>query len=155
MSFGLDMRVAAPFLAFLVLLLSGPDAWAFKCQDLPLMQLRTQDGKTIRIHALDEQMERSPIWDMEKRGEPPLRLSRAVATARKWAEKKYKNFDEVRIGRISLHERRCGFARGRWFYIFDFDPVDDGKLLLGTGHFAAVLMDGTIIGPNDPPSEDD
>lgn len=149
------MRVAAAFLAFFMLLSTGPVAWGFECQDLPLMQLRTQDGANIRIYALDELMDRTKTWDMDRRGDPPLPLSRALAIARNWAEKTYKDADEVRIGRISLHERRCGFARGRWYYIFDFDPVQDGKLLLGTGHFAAVLMDGTVIGPNDPPSKDD
>lgn len=149
------MRSAASLLGLVVFMLASTSAQAFECQDLPLMQLTTQDGVKIRIFALDEQMDRTKSWDMDRRGDPPLPLSRALAIARNWAEREYRQFDEVRIGRISLHERRCGFARGRWFYIFDFDPVQDRKLQLGTGHFAAVLMDGTIIGPNDPPSEDE
>lgn len=116
------------------------------------MQLRLQDGSLLRIFALDEQIEGTQSWEMDETANPPLALNRALQIAQNWAAKNYPQFDEVRVGRISLHERRCGFARGRWFYVFDFDPVIDRKLQLGTEHFVAVLMDGTVIPPNDPPT---
>ncbi len=118
------------------------------------MQLRLQGGDLVRIFALDEQIDGTKRWRMDEKGDPPLALSRALKIARKWAAKNYPQFDEVRIGRISLNERRCGFSRGHWFYVFDFDPVRDGNLQLGTEHFVAVLMDGTVIPPNDPPPTD-
>ena len=105
----------------------------------------------VCIFALDEQIEDTEAWEMDEKASPPLPLKRALRIARNWAAKNYRQFDEVRVGRISLHERRCGFARDRWFYVFDFDPVVDRNLQLGTEHFVAVLMDGTVIPPNDPP----
>ena len=118
------------------------------------MQLRLQDGTVVRIFALDEQMDNTKRWEMNEKGSPPLALARALKIARSWAAKNYPEFDEVRIGRISLNERRCGFARDQWFYVFDFDPLQGGNLQLGTEHFVAILMDGTVIPPNDPPPTD-
>jgi hypothetical protein len=152
------MKMAAkfggPILGIAISLLFNTGASAFECQDLPLMQLRLQDGTMVRIFALDEQIDGTKRWQMEEKGDPPLALSRALKIARNWAAKNYPQFDEVRIARISLNERRCGFSRDQWFYVFDFDPFQDGKLQLGTEHFVAILMDGTVIPPNDPPSTD-
>lgn len=108
----------------------------------------------VRIFALDEQIDGTEPWQMDETSEPPLALARALKIARNWAAKHYPEFDEVRIARISLNQRRCGFARNQWFYVFDFDPFHDGKLQLGTEHFIAVLMDGTVIPPNEPPATD-
>lgn len=116
------------------------------------MQLRLQDGTMVRIFALDDQINSTKPWDLKASGEPPLPLSKALRIAQDWAAKNYRGFDQIRIGRISLNERRCGFSRGRWFYVFDFDPVKDGKLLLGTEHFVVVLMDGRVIPPNKAPT---
>ncbi len=118
------------------------------------MQLRLQDGTLVRIFALDEQIDNTIRWEMDESSDPPLALPRALEIARAWAAKNYPKFDEVRIGRISLNERRCGFSRGHWFYVFDFDPVEDGKVQLGTEQFIAILMDGTVLPPNDPPPAD-
>ena len=118
------------------------------------MQLRLQGGTLVRIFALDDQIDATSRWEMDSKSDPPLALSRALRIARKWAAKNYPHFDEVRVARISLNERRCGFSRGHWFYVFDFDPVEDGRLQLGTERFVAILMDGTVIPPNDPPSTD-
>ena len=114
------------------------------------MQLRLQDGTMVRIFALDEQIYDTKRWRMVEQNTPPLPLSEALDIARQWAAERYTQFDDVRIGRISLNERRCGFSREYWFYVFDFDPVKDWKLQLGTEHFVAVLMDGTVIPPSDP-----
>ncbi len=148
---GRTIRIGAPILGFAVSLLMNATAWGFECQDLPLMQLRLHDGALVRIFALDEQIDSSKRWETDEKSNPPLPLSKALRIAQRWATKNYPAFEEVRIGRISLNERRCGFSRGRWFYVFDFDPVEDGKMQLGTEHFVAVLMDGTVIPPNDPP----
>lgn len=115
------------------------------------MQLRLQDGTMVRIFALDAQINATKAWDMKESSDPPLPLSKALRIAQNWAAKTYKGFDQIRIGRISLNERRCGFSRGRWFYVFDFDPVKDGNLQLGTEHFVVILMDGRVIPPNDAP----
>ena len=150
---GKGVRSSGLSLCFIVFLLSNWTASAMECQDLPLMQLRLQDGTLVRIFALDEQINGTKSWDMKESSDPPLPLSKALKIARSWAAKNYRGFDHVRVGRISLNERRCGFSRGRWFYVFDFDPVKDGNLQLGTEHFVAVLMDGTVIPPNESPSE--
>ncbi len=118
------------------------------------MQLRLQGGILVRIFVLDEQIDSTKRWETDEKSGPPLPLSKALRIARKWAAKNYPQFDEVRIGRISLNERRCGFSRGHWFYVFDFDPVEDGKVQLGTEQFIVIMMDGTVIPPNDPPPTD-
>jgi hypothetical protein len=146
------VKAGGPIFGLFALLFLNATAWAMGCQDLPLMQLRLQDGTMVRIFALDEQINSTNVWDMGQSGDPPLPLSKALRIAQSWAAKNYHGFDSVRIGRISLNERRCGFSRGHWFYVFDFDPVKDGNLLLGTEHFVAVLMDGRVIPPNEPPS---
>ena len=50
-------KFGGPALGFAVSLLRSSAASAFECQDLPLMQLRLQDGTLIRIFALDEQID--------------------------------------------------------------------------------------------------
>ena len=141
-------------LALAALLLVSSEAWGLACEDLPLMQLRLQDGTLVRIFASDDQIDETERWRVEKKSAPPLSLPKALKIARRWADKTFPEFDELRIGRISLNERRCGFSRDHWFYVFDFDPVKDGKVQLGTGHFVAVLMDGTVLPPNEPPGDD-
>ena len=150
------MRRGAAKLGRAVIALAASLLWtaaasALECQELPLMQLRLQDGTTVQIFARDEQIDGTEPWVMKESGEPPLSLPGALKIARKWAATNYPQFDEVRIGRISLNERRCGFSRGHWFYVFDFDPVVDGNFQLGTEHFVVILMDGTVISPNDSP----
>lgn len=146
------VRFGAPILGLVLSVLLSSVAWGMECQDLPLMQLRLQDGTVVQIFALDEQINGTKAWDMNETSDPPLPLSKALRIAQNWAAKNYPGFDQIRIGRISLNERRCGFSRGRWFYVFDFDPVKDGKLQLGTEHFVAILMDGRVIPPGDAPA---
>lgn len=51
------LRIGAPGLGFAACLLLSAAASAFECQDLPIMQLRLQDGSLVRIFALDQQIE--------------------------------------------------------------------------------------------------
>ena len=150
----MSVKFWGPILGFAVSLLMNAAAWGFECQDLPLMQLRLHDGTLVRIFALDDQIDSTKRWETDEKSGPPLPLSKALRIAQRWAAKNYPQFDEVRIGRISLNERRCGFSRGHWFYVFDFDPVEDGKVQLGTEQFIVIMMDGTVISPNDPPPTD-
>ena len=144
-------RGAGLCLCFVTTLLACLPASAMECQEVPLMQLRLQDGTLVRIFARDDQINDTAEWNMKESAAPPLPLPQALKVAQGWAAKHYKGFDQLRIGRISLNERRCGYSRGRWFYVFDFDPVKDGNVQLGTGHFVAVLMDGTVLAPSDAP----
>ena len=91
-------------------------------------------------------MTKTPKWSPGE-GEPPLPISQVVAIATKWAKGKYTRYDSVKIRSIDLDERGCGSLKGHWYYIVNFTPVIDGNAVFGSGNFAAVLMDGTVIGP--------
>ena len=140
---------SAPTLVLAVLALTSFAAWGGVCDDVPLVQIPTANGDQIAIYATNEEIERSPEWSPVK-GEPPIRVPRAVAIAKEWAKRNFTQYEIMKISGISLRERRCGFIGNRWFYIIDFDPIVNGKILLGTAHFVAVLMDGTSIGPKIP-----
>ncbi len=119
---------------------------ASECGRYPLLTTTKEDGTRIGVVVSDEQMKKTPKWSPGK-GEPPLPLTQAIAIATKWAKGKYTRYDSVKVWNIDLQERGCGNLKGRWYYIVHFKPVIDGNAVFGGGNFAAVLMDGTVIGP--------
>lgn len=120
---------------------AGPD-----CGDHPVMTTTKDDGTTIGIVISDEQRKKSPAWEIES-GEPPLSISKAVAAATDWGKKTYTRFDDVRIHSISLSSIGCHSVKDKWYYLVSLSPIIDGNAVYGSGYFAAVLMDGTVIGP--------
>jgi hypothetical protein len=77
-----------------------------------------------------------------------LPLSKAVQLAEQWARNEYKRYESVRVHSISLGEYGCPDQKGHWYYTVYFSPVIDGNVLFGSGHFAAVLMNGVVVGPS-------
>ncbi len=110
------------------------------------MEARTSDGFRIKLVIPSEKMKAAPKWSPEK-GEPPLTIANLIKIATSWARNKYKRFDDVKIGEISLMGRGCWANEGYWYYQVDFTPIMDGNQLWSTAYFAAVLMDGTVIEP--------
>lgn len=132
----------------MLLVLSASNAVArdYGCGKIPLISTVKEDGTRIGILASEEQFSKSPTWTPGK-GEPPLPISKAVEIAEKWAKNEYKRYDDVKIDSIRLTQFGCMSQKGYWYYTFDFSPVIEGNVLHGSGNFAAVLMDGTVIGP--------
>ncbi len=121
-------------------------AQAFECGKYPVMSTTKADGTRIGIFISEGQIKLTPKWSPQD-GEPPLALSQAAAIAKQWAEAQYTRFDGVEIASIDLNPYGCWRDRYHWYYVFHFSPLIDGNTVHSSGYFAAVLMDGTIIGP--------
>ena len=131
--------------AFAVLMLSSGLAHA-GCGDRPVMTTQKEDGTTIGVVITEEQQNKAPKWKPGS-GEPPLSLSKAIDAALAWGKKNYKRYDDVQVQSISLSAIGCSTAKDKWYYLVHFSPIIDGNALYGSGYFAGVLMDGTVIGP--------
>lgn len=107
-----------------------------------------QDGKRFQLVVDSAHVQKTPAWNPSK-GDPPLSFAELVTAAMAWAKERYKRYDSVTIREITLVEYGCSRMQDRWYYRVDFSPVMDGKRLWGSGYFAAVLMDGTVVGPTE------
>ena len=133
------------YIALIVLSLCYGLAQA-NCGDRPVMTTQKEDGTTVGLVVTEEQQHKTPKWKIGS-GEPPLALSKAIGAALSWAKKNYKRYDDVQVHSISLSSIGCSQARDKWYYLVHFSPIIDGNALFGSGYFAAVLMDGTVVGP--------
>ncbi|MEO0953031.1 MAG: hypothetical protein AAFY44_17135 [Pseudomonadota bacterium] len=118
---------------------------AYDCDDSPLIQTKKRDGTTIGLFVAQAQFDAAPKWEPTD-GEPPLSISAAHELVLAWAAESYGRYDDVSVREISLTSTFC-FETRHWFYRFDLVPEIDGNKLMGSGNWAAVLMDGTVIGP--------
>ncbi len=139
------MKALVPILLAIAMAFASA-AHAFECERRPVLSTTKHDGTKFGIFISGDQIKEGPEWSPEN-GEPPLSLSQAATIAKQWAEAEYTRFDGVEIGSISLRPYGCFRNKNYWYYIFDFSPVIDGNTVYGSEYMAAVLMDGTIIGP--------
>jgi hypothetical protein len=135
-----------PIFAIALFLWPQPFAQASDCGKRPVMTTTRQDGTKVGVLISDAQFAKAPSWSIGD-GEPPLPISKAVEIGRKWAAVEYKRYDSVRIQSISLSQSSCMSDSRKWYYMLHFVPVMDGNPVYGGGNFAAVLLDGTIVGP--------
>ena len=113
----------------------------------PTPVVSTEDkGRHIELVLDGAAVARTPTWAPTK-GDPPLSVSKAAAAALAWAKVRYKRYDSVKITELSLKEFSCSSLPDHWFYQVAFTPIIDGNKLFGSGNWAAVLMDGTVVGP--------
>ena len=134
------IKVVAAFL-----LSSSPLAHA-ACLGLPVVTTQLEDGSKVGILVKEAQFKKAPAWTPSK-GEPPLAISKVVAAADQWMKTEFLAYDSVRIHSINLMEFGCNEDPKYWYYRVDFLPMKSGRPALG-GHFIAVLLDGTVIGPS-------
>jgi hypothetical protein len=129
-------------------------AEAVACGNSVVMSTTGEDGRTIELVIDYAVAQKTPEW-APGRGDPPLSVARASEIAQEWAEQKYARFDGVEIREIMLSALGCTSSEDHWFYTFDFTPVMEGQRMYGIGNWAAVLMDGTVIGAehSGPPDE--
>jgi hypothetical protein len=111
--------------------------------------MSTEDnGKRIELVLDGAAVAKTQAWTPTS-GEPPLSVSKAAAAALAWAKVRYERYDTVKITELSLKEFSCFSLLDRWYYHVEFSPIIDGNRLFGPGNWAAVLMDGTVVGPKE------
>ena len=138
------MRIA--FLPLMAAISCMAHAGPSDCSNYPVLTTTKEDGTTIGIVISDELRKRTPQWNIES-GDPPLPLSKAVAAAKAWAKKTYTRYDDVKVECVTLNSYGCAIAKNQWYYLVHFSPIIEGNALFGGTYFAAVLMDGTVVGP--------
>lgn len=136
-------RVAGSLMV-MALLFSGTVA-ACGSGNHPVMSARKDNGTQIGLFISQAQIEQTQAWKPEQ-GEPPLSVSAAYRTVKEWGRKNYTRYDGVNVRELSLKKYGCSLVSDRWYYVFDLNPVIDGNELWSSGNWAAVLMDGTVIG---------
>lgn len=125
---------------------------AADCGSRAVMTTTREDGTKIGVVVSDAQFANAPTWSPDK-GEPPLSIAQVVKVSSTWAKEHFKRFDSVQVQSISLSEIGCTPGKRSWYYLVHFAPVIDGSRIYSGGHFAAVLMDGTVIGPTQVKSD--
>ena len=115
-------------------------------EDRPVLTTTKNDGTRIGIFLSRSTVEQTAPWRPED-GEPPLSISTAYTIVKDWAHSKYSRYDGIQIREITLRSYGCSLSPNRWYYIFDISPVIDGNTLFGSGNWAIVLFDGTVVGP--------
>ena len=139
------MKFPTALILFSILSISGCARAAPGCGDEAVMYSIDEDGRKVELVLSSTAMLGTKEW-VPGRGEPPLSISKATQLAKDWAKKRYSRFDRVDIDQIALVRFTCSTVSNRWYYRFDFTPVIDGSHSFGSGNWAAVLMDGTVIG---------
>ena len=131
-----------------VFLAAGANA-AFACSsDRPVLSTEKDDGTKVGLFISTTQIEAAPEWNPED-GEPPLSISTAYRLVKDWGNQEYARYDSVEVQGLRLTAYGCSRVSNRWYYVIDLAPVIDGNKLWGSGNWAAVLMDGTVIGPRE------
>lgn len=118
---------------------------AHACGETSVMSATKTDGKKVELVLDSGVVEKTPAW-VPGAGEPPLSIADASEIASAWAAEKYNRFDGIEIREISLTSLGCTSSKAHWYYVFDFTPMMDGNRMYSAGNWAAVLMDGTVVG---------
>lgn len=135
-------------LLVLLFLVAGSNAALACSSDRPVLSTEKDDGTKVGLFISTSQIEATPEWNPEA-GEPPLSISTAYRLVQDWGEQEYARYDSVEVEDLRLSPYGCSRVSDRWYYVIDLAPVIDGNKLWGSGNWAAVLMDGTVIGPRE------
>ncbi len=106
------------------------------------------NGKHYVFASTEETVGKTPEWFPEKT-DPPLAVSRAIAIAKKAALEDHPKFDDLIVSSVEVRRAGCVRSDNRWFYLVDFSPVIDGQSFSGSEITAAVLMDETVVRPQE------
>lgn len=139
-----QMGRPASALMVLALLFSGTVS-ACGGETYPIMSTHKDDGSKIGLFISRDQIEKTQAWTPGQE-EPPLSISTAYNTVKEWGRQHYTRYDDVKVQELSLKKYGCSLVSDRWYYVFSLRPVIDGNELWSSGNWAAVLMDGTVIG---------
>lgn len=123
---------------------------AIACGDRAVLSTTKKDGTKVGLVITSEQVESGIKWNPEQ-GEPPLSISQVYRKVLHWAKAEYSRYDRVEVREIALTKMGCYLVEDFWYYQVDLIPVFDGNEVWGSGNWAAVLMDGTVIGTTEMP----
>jgi hypothetical protein len=137
------MRYAIAVIALGASIFAQGDVWG--CATRPVMTTKLDDGTTMGVLVSDAQFKKAPAW-APGHGDPPLSIAKVVEIAEKWARTHYQGYDSAEIQTVSLSRSGCFDEPRYWYYLVHFVPIKNGKPSMGSS-FAAVLFDGTLIGP--------
>lgn len=137
------MGIRLALLLFALFLSSA--GWA--CDREAAYVQEVKDGRKFAIFMTREQVKRSPVW--KDSGMPAMTWMRASDFLIKWAKTKYAGYDEVKLYQIQIEGFPCSDLQQYRFYVFQLYLARKGEEILGGEHFAAVLLDGTVIGPTE------
>lgn len=132
-----------PGLVLVALLTGSAGAWA--CEDEPVYVEKLEDGREFGIFMQISRVEQSPRWNDE--GMPAMTWMAATKYLAKWADEKYKEYDEWKYYQIRIEGFECPELAQHRFYLFHLVVAKNGEKIFGRQHFAAVLLDGTVFGP--------
>ena len=124
---------------------SHADPYSHFCGSNPVISTKKDDGTKRGLFITQQEIETAPKWSPNL-GEPHLSISTIYTLVKEWAKTEYIRYEGIVVTQIALQPYRCSSVKDRWYYIVDFNPVFDGNQVYAGGHWAAVLMDGTIIG---------
>lgn len=78
----------------------------------------------------------------------PLSIGDAAQTGEAWLRQRNQEFKAFEITNVNLSRMQPTLMPDRWFYRLDFDPIVEGRRLVGGGKYVAVvLLDGTVVEP--------
>lgn len=113
--------------------------------EVPLFKAHN-DGKVIDYSITQARAEKLPKWD-PLQPSAPLPIHDAVAKAQTWLKKQNPKIESFVPSRIELGRVSYGRFFGLWYYTVGFDGVVGNQRMHGWGLQAVVLMDGSIVEP--------
>ncbi|MFA5339389.1 MAG: hypothetical protein WC317_04460 [Candidatus Omnitrophota bacterium] len=112
-----------------------------------------ENGKRTIYQTTRDVLEKCPEWKTSE--ELPLPVHKAVEIATQWVKEKYPKFVNFKVVNISLSEIWDDKYKDRWYYSISVNGNVDLDGIRANSYFSVmVLMDGTIVGPSLPKSDD-
>jgi hypothetical protein len=138
----------------LALVLAARVALGQRDSEVVLQDMTDADGNRQVFSIARGVAEKLPDWQPERQN-PPLSIAKAMELAKAAAKKRHPKFDDFKITTIQIHGMNCyPVIPNKWFYTFDMTPVIDGKSFFGASMWEVVLMDGTVVPPQDKGKSD-
>ena len=113
--------------------------------EVPLFKAEN-GGKVIDYSISQERAKKLQKWDPTQT-DVPLQVHEAVVKAQGWIKKRNPKIDSFVTSRIELGRVSYGQFYGLWYYMIGFDGVVGGEQMHSWGLQAVVLMDGSIVEP--------
>jgi hypothetical protein len=106
------------------------------------------DGKMLRFVAGEADVASIPAWRPEEGQAAPLDLRPAINLGRDFVRKRHPETQEFDLSSVQLAHLEPPH-QDQWYYLVQFRPVVGGQALKGGLYFACVLMNGTVIEPQE------
>jgi hypothetical protein len=116
--------------------------YAFDCDENAVITYRISNGFEEGIFIKQDQILNAPTWTAGT-SEPALSISQAISRVQQSTKHQY---EKIEIDSIALNKYLCGKPAGNWYYIIDYTPINNNRLLFKERSSVAVLFDGTVIG---------